>query len=359
MINYCKAYIIIGLILSILTGQFCIAANLGEPQSQSKITGVAVDNKNKPVPGAFVTFYPSIAPEVKTDVNGIFSVVKKPGINFPPNDYEATPYIMVRNIERNLVMAEQLSNNTENLHLELSTGIILSGKVVDPNGRGIRDAKLGFGLKPYSSRGTYIEPGFSDEHGNFEIKAAPADFNCVCSAQAAGFGIVCVEIHTRNNSGEHINLNPIVLPFANLTISGFVVDVNDKPVANVHVFTTGPEVVQTDVEGKFILKKVYAGGITVTAEEHGTSRRGEVRTEGGASNVKIVISSLDSSSSEPHFAALTGKLLPDIKSFIADFDVNKFQAKRILVCFFDMEQRPSRNCIIELSKNKMKSRKRI
>ena len=47
---------------------------------------------------------------------------------------------------------------------------------------------------------------------------------------------------------------------------------------------------------------------------------------------------------------LSGKSLPDMKDFginLSPADVNN---KSMLVCFFDMEQRPSRNCILQISK---------
>jgi hypothetical protein len=47
---------------------------------------------------------------------------------------------------------------------------------------------------------------------------------------------------------------------------------------------------------------------------------------------------------------LTGKPLPDFNMIKTDFDLEQAVGKRILVCFWDMQQRPSRNCIVQLSK---------
>ncbi len=47
---------------------------------------------------------------------------------------------------------------------------------------------------------------------------------------------------------------------------------------------------------------------------------------------------------------LVGKPLPDMKEIAVDHDPNQMKDKMILVCFWDMEQRPSRNCIRELAK---------
>jgi len=48
--------------------------------------------------------------------------------------------------------------------------------------------------------------------------------------------------------------------------------------------------------------------------------------------------------------SLVGKPLPQLKDFNHKIDVNQTKDRMILVCFFDMEQRPSRNCIRELAK---------
>ena len=47
---------------------------------------------------------------------------------------------------------------------------------------------------------------------------------------------------------------------------------------------------------------------------------------------------------------ITGKSLPDMKDLGINLSPADVNDKSILVCFFDMEQRPSRNCILEISK---------
>jgi hypothetical protein len=46
---------------------------------------------------------------------------------------------------------------------------------------------------------------------------------------------------------------------------------------------------------------------------------------------------------------LKDKPLPDMKQFAVMQDPNQTKDKMILVCFFDMNQRPSRNCLLQLS----------
>jgi peroxiredoxin len=49
-------------------------------------------------------------------------------------------------------------------------------------------------------------------------------------------------------------------------------------------------------------------------------------------------------------SSLIGKPLPELKASNVDLPQSDIENKRMLVCFFDMQQRPSRNCIIQLAK---------
>jgi hypothetical protein len=49
--------------------------------------------------------------------------------------------------------------------------------------------------------------------------------------------------------------------------------------------------------------------------------------------------------------SLLGKHLPDLKALNIEIPTIDTESKMLLVCFFDMEQRPSRNCLRQLSKS--------
>jgi hypothetical protein len=51
-----------------------------------------------------------------------------------------------------------------------------------------------------------------------------------------------------------------------------------------------------------------------------------------------------------NFALLAGKSLPNTEEFGVGSDPNQTKDRMMLVCFFDMNQRPSRNCITQLAK---------
>jgi len=48
--------------------------------------------------------------------------------------------------------------------------------------------------------------------------------------------------------------------------------------------------------------------------------------------------------------SLLNKQLPELNEFKIDISSSDYKNRMILICFFDYQQRPSRNCIIQLSK---------
>ena len=68
-------------------------------------------------------------------------------------------------------------------------------------------------------------------------------------------------------------------------------------------------------------------------------------------NRKITV--LDNRSGETirytYIPELTGKILPVWDSINIDISQQVMEGKALLVCLFDMEQRPSRNCILQLN----------
>jgi hypothetical protein len=48
--------------------------------------------------------------------------------------------------------------------------------------------------------------------------------------------------------------------------------------------------------------------------------------------------------------SLVGKALPSLENLGLGFDLDQLEDRMVLVCFWDMEQRPSRNCIMQLAK---------
>jgi hypothetical protein len=79
---------------------------------------------------------------------------------------------------------------------------------------------------------------------------------------------------------------------------------------------------------------------------------GSIETEGGASDVKVVISQRSTSTryqpKQP--PSLVRKSIPDLKDLGVNLSPEDIEGKRVLVCFWDMQQRPSRHCLTQLAK---------
>jgi len=198
----------------------------------------------------------------------------------------------------------------------------------------------------------------TDSDGKFEIKALPPERTYSVYTRADGYGESrSEEINTATAVDNHIDMGSLKLAVANLSISGVVVDDNNKPVAGVRISSYGDNQpyrdTQTDVDGKFTLERICAGKIRISANKTSTtSLSGYIETEGGAKEVRIVISERPSSTryqpKQP--PSLVGRPLPELKEAGIDLPSADTDGKMLLVCFFDMEQRPSRHCITQLTK---------
>jgi hypothetical protein len=322
-----------------------------------KITGVIRDENGQVLEGVKLKVCPTGAREdVTTDAEGKFEMAYDPGMWGGPQ----TPimYLVCRHEERNLAAAMLIDESTGALDIKLKPGITFTGKVVDPNGNGIGGATLYVNMRA-SNWGSPIGRDFpkTDEQGNFKVKAIPAEQKYDLYTQAEGYGQIRTEVDMGHVVDNCFDFGTITLPVANLSVSGVVVDDSDKPVAGARINSYGENQpyrdAQTDADGKFTLERVCAGRIRISADKAGVTRMyGYVETEGGATDVRIVISERPMSTRyEPKQPpSLVGRPLPELKDVGVDVPLTDTDGKRLLVCFFDMEQRPSRHCITQLIK---------
>jgi hypothetical protein len=152
---------------------------------------------------------------------------------------------------------------------------------------------------------------------------------------------------------EEVAIDDIVLRVADQKVTGQVVDIDGKGLADVQLHCYGesqPSIsAKTDEDGKFVLDPVCAGEINIYANYHvgNDYQYGQIRTEGGAEDVKLIVSSQGGGRrfvpKKP--TSLVGKELPDLSAY--DVDVPQ-DANSILFFAWDMNQRPSRHFIKEL-----------
>ena len=263
--------------------------------SLPKITGVVRDEKDKPIKGAKLIVCPMRLRDVTSDAEGKFEVIYDP--DRWCSDKMPDIILLGRYEKGNLAATLKIEEDTKTVEIKLKPGVTFTGKVVDPDGKGIANARVVVMLlvtKWDSSIGRDIAR--TDAQGNFEVKAIPPEHKYNVSASAEGYGGNRSEVIDSNDAvNNHLDVGTITLAVANLSISGMVVDTDDKPIADANVCCSGENqphyCMQTDAEGKFTLEKVCAGRIQISAEIRGkTKLYGRIETEGGATNVKVLIS---------------------------------------------------------------------
>jgi len=318
-----------------------------------KVSGTVRDENGLPVAGARMKVCPWGQGETTSDSEGRFEM-RRDAPNRAPS---VVPYVVARHFERNLAATVEIGEDQEVVDVNMTAGVTCAGKVVDVDGKPIENAKvyLTFWSSGYGSSMAHQE-NTTDAEGHYEIKAVPQHHKYSVNAGADGFGQDYVHISTEDVEDNHFEVESIALAPANLSISGIVVDSEGKPVDNVRISGQGRgqpfRRTQTDRDGRFTLENVCAGKMRITASSTGTQRlSGNIETVGGATDVRIAISERSSAGRYPpkRPPSLVGQSLPDLKAFGVDLSPGDIEGKRLLVCFWDMEQRPSRHCLTQLA----------
>lgn len=322
---------------------------------QPKITGTVSDPQDRPVEGAMLKVLPTGRDETTSDATGKWEMSWDPG-RWGRED--TVHYLVARHKERNLASAVMLEEDAETVDIKLEPGVTFTGKVVDPNGEGIAGARI----LVYMNAGNWgssisRDHEQTDSDGSFEAKGIPADQTCYIYARADGYGQKSIRPEASDIVDNRLDFGEITLPVANLSVSGLVVDVDDEPVSNARVYCYGDNQphrdTRTDAEGRFTLEGICEGPVRISANVSGQTRLyGSVETEGGATDVKVVVS--ESSSTTRYVPkqppSLVGKAMPELKDLGIELSPEDTKDRIILVCFWDMQQRPSRHFITQLAK---------
>jgi hypothetical protein len=268
-------------------------------------------------------------------------------------------FLVGRHKERNLAAAVQVDEDSRNCDMKLEPGLTINGEVLGPDGKGIANARVMVMLQgPRWGSTIGRKPSMTDKMGKYEINALPMGHEYEVYASADGYGENrSEEFGTDNAVNNHFDAGKLTLAIANLSVSGIVVDDSSKPIPGARINSYGENQpyrnTQTDVDGKFTLEEICAGKIRISANKSGATRlSGSIETEGGATDVRIVISERSSSTRyEPRRPpSLVGRPLPELKMIGINLSPADTDGKMMLVCLFDMEQRPSRRCVMQLAK---------
>ncbi|MBN2591289.1 MAG: redoxin domain-containing protein [Sedimentisphaerales bacterium] len=271
-------------------------------------------------------------------------------------------YMMARDIPHSLATIVHTYNFNKPVQLSLSPALTIKGKIADPNGSGIPAARvdLSFYFDNLNATSDFGEEVLTDVEGIFELKAIPPlpdKLEYRINIQSTGFASRTYQIHKIEEEPDRIlDLGVIELQPLNMSISGTVEDANGVPQPHSMIFLSGREgVVQpnkntaTDEQGRFEIRGVREGPLLVAANFSSDPKgRGTTKAYAGDKGIKIVLGKGLVHEHVLPYKSLKDEIVPDISDF--GIAPNDSEGKNILVCFFDIEQRPSRNCILELTK---------
>ncbi|MBN1975753.1 MAG: carboxypeptidase regulatory-like domain-containing protein [Sedimentisphaerales bacterium] len=324
------------------------------------ITGFVHDKTGKGIEGASVRLVPEGPPEMVTDALGKFE------LRLAPRPIQL--FFVARHVKQNLAGSIQfrsgIGGNEEyyskdmNVEVEVSPGVTLTGKIVDPNQKIIPGIWVEAEIQ--TGRGdTPIAKVQVDENGKYSINALPIGHRYFIRATLDGYGVAFKSLGEISIHQDSINVDTLVLYEANQSIAGTVVDANGNGIENVQVICHSeiqPErETKTDSEGNFIIRNVCKGPLRIAVLKGYIVIN--ITAESGVKDLKIILKSEPKiyTASAPIVKEapplrLVGKSLPQLDEIDIPLKDSQLKQKNILFCFFDIEQRPSRNCILELGK---------
>ena len=321
------------------------------------VTGIVRDPSGQPVAGAIVSSKPVCEEASRTDEKGRFKVAWRQ--TWRPSGNIRKVLILARDQERNLAGLAEVKDQAQTLDVTLSPAFVVRGRITDPNGKAIPAATVSLRASMPGWLTDAAPAVITDANGFYEARAVPApteDFRYRLEVSVEGFGPVeHRELPFGTAQDRQVEVSPIVLTPADRSISGVIVDANGTPVAGVPIFVTGPRGSRTgqpghrnssDEHGRFAIDGVCTGPLRIQAGMGSISGgAGFLDAKGGDRDVEVV---LGRRGVHTGIKPLLGKPLPDWKELI-DLKTEQVQSKRLLFCFFDFQQRPSRNTILQMA----------
>ena len=263
----------------------------------SIINGVIRDEAGIPIDGAEMQFLPN-NDWLRQYAEGEFEAF---WFNEEPGEIISKRHFIARHVQRNLAAVVEFGEDVNSLDIRLKPAMILSGKVVDSDGKGIKGAQVVTKLQAPDWYANLLPLVIeADTDGNFEIRAVPPGYKYTLIVRDIGHIVKQIEVDTNDVHNNRIEIDPIVMAVGKLSVSGLVVDVNDKPVAHAWVYCTSKGIYSrnslTDANGKFKVDGINEGPVQVTAYLWGNNpskvSSGSVDTEAGATDVKVVLNKI-------------------------------------------------------------------
>jgi formylglycine-generating enzyme required for sulfatase activity len=263
----------------------------GRPEA---IAGVVRDDTGLPADDVKMSILPIQGWLLRRYAQGRFEICWRPS---DPNTHMQGYHFLAQNEQRNLAVDVEIEENTKALNVKLKPGVIIAGKVVDPDGKGIEGATVAMTeLQTPDWSGRYLRWVKSDSEGRFEFRALPPGYDYVLLARKMHYLVSRDVVHSEDVHDNRVDGVSIVLPRGTFSVSGAVVDPNGKPVPNVRVYCTGKGQAginsHTDAEGRFKADGIFEGQVDIMASIRGSDGGwlgGNVSVEAGATDVRIVL----------------------------------------------------------------------
>lgn len=318
---------------------------------QSKIAGTVLGPDGKPFEGAVIRMIPDSGTQrdgVKSDEKGQFKIAWDPErVSWADGEF----YLLAFSEEKNLAGAELIGPDIEEATVKLQEGVKLTGKVLNAESEPISNARVYLNFRGSRYGASFGRDIKTDDSGQYTFVALAPEYRySVNVTQAEGYGTDSRDVELLSGTTP---VEDIVLQVADRKVSGQVVDADGEGLANVRLHCHGdgqPNLnIQSDEEGKFVFENVCAGEIRISAnyQKTGEYMYGNVETEGGAEDVRLVLTSQGSHRYVPKTPpSLVGKVLPELTDCGLTVPAD---ANAILVFAWDMNQRPSRHFLKQLA----------
>jgi hypothetical protein len=229
------------------------------------VQGHVADPNGKPVAGAQVAALPMSNQYVLTDAAGAFDIAWSREWE-PPDGL----CLMARYARSNLAALVDIERQTRTVTIRLEPALMLAGVVEDEDDKPVPGASVGISLKKEWACGTPVEPVSTDSAGRYAFRTLPHNQEYLVWASAPGYWAQASTTGVINNWPKVAEAGRIVLRRPILTLSGIVVDSNDRPVNAIKVGSRGvgqPEcTAETDAEGRFTLQGLCKGPVEIWAK---------------------------------------------------------------------------------------------
>ena len=266
-----------------------LTVSLGKPPM---LKGIVLDPDNKPVVNADLRFCPGAERVVRSDLKGLFDLP----IHIEPwrAGRRGRLLLLVRQVQRHLAAMVELDANAVTTEVHLAPAATVNGRIVEPNGRAIPQAQVVISLLLEGGEPISIEVVESNKDGRFEAAGLPHGRTYrVQVSTVPGFGAAQRDIKIGVGQ-DRLEASDLVLPPADTSVSGVVVDEQGQPLAEVTISSQGPgqplRHATSDSQGRFRLDGVCKGRVQLLVEAvKPRPVRGSGVFEIGAGALRIVV----------------------------------------------------------------------